>query len=68
MREMLNKYVFIVYFFVSFEITAQVTPPPPVPPPPGLPIDDGVVVLCGIALLFGFYKMYISKIKKKRSI
>jgi len=69
MKKISNKYVFFTAcLFVSLEFFAQVTPPPPVPPPPGLPISDGLLALCVIGLLFGLYKIYISIIKKKRSI
>jgi hypothetical protein len=71
MKEMLNKYGFlIVCLFVRIELVAQITPPPglPTPPPPGLPIDEGLLVLLVIGLLFGFYKIYLSIQKKKRSI
>lgn len=35
---------------------ANPTPPPPTPPPPpGLPIDNGIVVLIGVAILYGWY-------------
>ncbi|MEN9908854.1 MAG: hypothetical protein RLZZ540_2003 [Bacteroidota bacterium] len=70
MREMLNKYGFlIICSLVSFELVADnPTPPPglPIPPPPGLPVGDGVLFVVG--LLFGFYKIYTSMLKKKRSI
>ncbi len=34
------------------------TPPPPMPPPPpGLPIDNGVMALFIIAMVYGIYKM-----------
>lgn len=67
---MLSKYsCFVVCLLVSLELVAQVTPPPPTPPPPpGLPVNGGLVLLCGVAVLFGFYKIYISVFKKKRSI
>lgn len=40
------------------------TPPPPgPPPPPGLPIDDGIIPLFVIALIYGVYKL--NKIRKE---
>lgn len=30
-------------------------PPPTPPPPPGLPVDDGILILLLVALLYGFY-------------
>lgn len=35
---------------------------------PGLPIDDGLILGVFFALLFGFFKIYYSAIKKKRSV
>ncbi|MFY0630756.1 MAG: hypothetical protein JXR05_10270 [Flavobacteriaceae bacterium] len=35
-------------------LMAQAVPPPiPPPPPPGLPIDQGVYILLGMALIYG---------------
>lgn len=71
--EMLNKYIFfITCLLVSFEFYAQggggLPAPGPVPPPPGLPVDKEVLFLLGSGLLLGFYKIYGSILKKKRSI
>lgn len=41
----------------------QSTPPPPPTPPPGLPIDNALIYLFAIALLFAFYS--INKYNKK---
>lgn len=30
-------------------------PPPTPPPPPGVPIDNGILILLLVALLYGFY-------------
>lgn len=36
-----------------------VTPPPPMPPPPpGAPIDDSVMILFYVALIYGIYKAH----------
>jgi len=68
MREMLNKYVFfITCLFVSFEMDAAPPSPTP-PPPPGFPIGENLGMLFVFALFFGFYKIYISVFKKKRSV
>ena len=33
------------------------TPPPPMPPPPpGLPIDNGIIILFVLALVYGIFK------------
>ncbi len=43
---------------------AQDMPQPPAPPPPpGLPIDDGLVALFMVALIYGVYK--INQISKR---
>jgi hypothetical protein len=44
----------------------DVTPPPP--PPPGTPIDENLVILLIIALLFGIYIIYKDKLKTKSTI
>ena len=41
--------------------SAAPDPPPPILPPVGLPIDNGVVILFAISILFGCYKIYIHK-------
>ncbi|WP_141384436.1 hypothetical protein [Flavobacterium flevense] len=71
MREMLNKYVLLIAcLLVSLDGFAQGIPPapPPPPPPPGLPVDDRIVFLLIAALLFGFYKIYVFTVKKKRPV
>jgi hypothetical protein len=40
------------------------TPGPP-PPPPGLPIDENIMILVVIALLFGIYIIYKHSVKRK---
>lgn len=60
---MQNKYIIASFlvFIVGFASMAQGsgTPPPPgPPPPPGLPIDDSIIVLFVIALVYGMYKTY----------
>lgn len=67
MGKMLNKYIFLIAcLLVSLEIVAD--PPSPVPPPESISIDGKLVVLFVVALLLGFYKIYILKVKKKRPI
>jgi hypothetical protein len=59
---MQNKNIFasILFLFLGFVSMAQgATPPPPMPPPPpGLPIDDGIISIFILALVFGIYKTY----------
>ncbi|RVT78309.1 hypothetical protein EOD40_03475 [Flavobacterium sufflavum] len=72
MRKILNNIYCIFFFFfwgaVVFAGPVVPVPASPVPPPPGLPIGDGFLVLFVVGLSFGFYKIYISMKKKKRSI
>lgn len=43
--------------FISATAMAQDTPPPPMPPPPpGLPIDGPILIIVGIALIYGIKK------------
>lgn len=65
-RLLLTVLVFILPIAVGF---AAPGPPPPStpPPPPGLPIDQGIVFLTTICLLFGFYKIYKHQNTKKAS-
>jgi|GEM_PF-940922 len=46
---------------------AAPNPPPPSspPPPPGTPIDSGIIVLMGFAVILGLYKIY--QIQKKKA-
>jgi hypothetical protein len=44
----------------------RVGPPPPrTPGPPGLPIDDNLLIMLIIALVYGVYKIYDLKLNKK---
>lgn len=47
-------------------------PPPPTgkrpPPPPGLPIDENILIVLIIALLFGVFIIYNHSIKTKTPI
>jgi hypothetical protein len=40
-------------------------PPQPGLPPPGLPIDNGIIALMMVAVIFGIYKIYQFKLHKK---
>lgn len=52
----------ILFSFLGFISVAQTGKPPAPdrmpPPPPGLPIDNGIIVLFLLALVYGIYKMY----------
>ena len=44
----------------------QIVPPPaPPPPPPGLPIDNGILILFIVAILYGSSRIIIKNIKSK---
>lgn len=65
-KKYLNALLFILVSFICTAAQSQHEPPPPQPmgsPPPGLPIDNGLVILFVVALVFGIYK--ILKFSKK---
>jgi hypothetical protein len=43
-------------------------PPPTPPPPPGLPIDNGILVLLIVSVLYGLYKVYKFNLNKKTQL
>ena len=57
----------VLFLFIGFISVAQVSrPPEPAPdrmppPPPGLPIDNGIIILFLMALLYGTYKICMFK-------
>ncbi|MDO8317128.1 MAG: hypothetical protein Q7T12_06365 [Flavobacterium sp.] len=60
--------IFVLGIFNTF--AANLVPPSPVgrrrpPPPPGLPIDENILTMMLVALLFGIYIIYNFKIKQK---
>jgi len=59
-----NKIIVLIVGLLSVNFTfAAPDPPAPVPPPPpGLPLDEGLIVLFFVSLIFAFYKTY--RIKK----
>jgi hypothetical protein len=70
MKIIANKFFMTALFFLgSIVLFAGPTPPPPnfkrPPPPPGLPIDDSILILVAIAILFGIYIIYNHNIKTK---
>jgi len=70
MKIIANKFFMTTLFLLgSFVLFAGPTPPPPnfkkPPPPPGLPIDENILILIIIAILFGIYIIYNHNIKAK---
>ena len=64
-------YCLIAILFGAVSMYAKETPPSPrnfPPPPPGGAIDGELLLLFGVALLFGFYTIYTSRLKNKRSV
>lgn len=59
----------VVFFSVANCFADDPTPPPPTGPTPiGLPIDNGILLLLVIGLLFAFFRFKISKSHKKTPI
>ena len=72
MRIVPNKNLLVISaFLLSFTPTFadEPAPPPPTlpPPPPGLPIDNGILILILISVIYGFYKIVKSNEIKKAS-
>lgn len=60
--------IFVLGMMNAFAVNP--VPPSPVgrrrpPPPPGLPIDENILTMMLVALLFGIYIIYNFKIKQK---
>ncbi|WGD35857.1 hypothetical protein [Olleya sp. YS] len=55
----------VLFLLISIVGVSQiVTPPPPQQPPPvGLPIDNGIVLLVVLGLIYGVYKVMSSRKK-----
>lgn len=73
MKIIANKFfVLMIYLFGISNAFAAPHPPPPTgkrpPPPPGLPIDENIIFLLFIAVLFGIYIIYNHNIKTKTPI
>lgn len=73
MKIILNKFLIVVLFLFSAVVNAQDLPVPctgPNCPPvaPDLPIDDNLIILLLIGILFGIYSIHKYKIKTKASM
>ena len=64
-----QKFSLLLLFFLSMVTTVSAAPgdppPPTPPPPPGLPIDNGLIFLIVIGLLYGLYKVRKYKLHLK---
>ena len=70
MKIIANKFfILTIYLLGVSDAFAAPHPPPPTgkkpPPPPGLPLDENIIILLMIALLFGIYIIYNHSIKTK---
>lgn len=65
-----NKFfVLIVFLFGAVNnYVLAAGPPPPTPPPPPLPINQGIIILFIIGLLFGIYTIYKHKSNEKTPV
>jgi hypothetical protein len=72
----IKRFLFILFFlgisFISFGADPLEPPPPPdCPgpgnPPVGSPIEDGVPVVIGLALIYGAFKLQQARRKLKES-
>ncbi|HJS01544.1 MAG TPA: hypothetical protein VJ780_11480 [Flavobacterium sp.] len=62
---MMNKRLILLLVLLSFQnVFSDSTPPPPPTPPPGVPIDNGIVAMILIGVLFGCYVVRNIKLKK----
>ena len=65
-----QKFSLLLLSFLSMVTTIYAAPgdpppPPPPTPPPGLPIDNGLIYLIFIGLLYGLYKVRKYKLHLK---
>lgn len=71
MKIITNRFFILIAFLCNI-INAIAKPHPPnpykKPPPPGLPIDESILILFLLALLFGIYIIYKDQLKQKTPI
>ncbi len=59
-----NSLTAIALFSAMISVARQGPPEPLAPtPPPGLPIDDNLILLFAVLILFGMYTIYMKKQK-----
>jgi hypothetical protein len=74
MKALLAKFYLLIFFLFGVFPAFSEGPPPPrrrgltPPPPPGLPIDENIFLLVGIAILFGIYIINKNNLKTKNPI
>ena len=71
MKTSVNKFFVLVIYMLSLVNVYAQAPPPPPPPPPGplageVPIDENLLALLIIAIVFGMYTIYSQSIKAKK--
>ncbi|CAM3939266.1 hypothetical protein [Flavobacterium weaverense] len=68
--------VVCLFSFLKIFADGSSNPPPPTenstlqgtpPPPPGLPIDDNLIILLTMAIIFGIYVIYNQQAKTKKT-
>ncbi len=61
-----NRYLLFLVTLTSSVFAAPSDPPAPTPPPPpGVPIDNGIIFLLIIGLIYGVYKLRNFKLQSK---
>ena len=61
----MNKRLILLLVLLSFQnVFSDSTPPPPPTPPPGVSIDNGIVIMILIGVLFGCYAVRNIRFKK----
>jgi len=74
MKALLAKFYLLIFFLFGVFPAFSADPPTPrrrgltPPPPPGLPIDENIFLLVGIAILFGIYIINKNNLKTKNPI
>jgi hypothetical protein len=69
MKTSVNKsFVLVIYMLSLVNVYAQAPPPPPPPGPLAgeVPIDENLLALLIIAIVFGMYTIYSQSIKAKK--